>query len=110
MADDLRIFQARVIVDGQDARCDAIEHEGRFWLVPNWLEYTQEGLSIPARAIGLRSIPHIQMKPDANVDYDLLIGVSLPKFLFDDAPLPPKARGYEILEKPDIRRTLPTRH
>lgn len=108
VSDDTQIWTARLAVTGIGyVDCDVIQHNGKFWLVKDWLEYKQEGFSIPTRAICLETIQYSRVDAD---NFQFLVTGPLPKYLFEDAPLPPEAAQFVVLEKPDVRRVLPTLH
>lgn len=44
--------------DGCVATCDGIAHQGKLWLVPEWLAHPTEGHSKPARIIRFDNFPH----------------------------------------------------
>ena len=54
----MKILKVGVGSDGGTIfKCDAIEHEGKLWLVPEWLDGTTKGTVRPARIICLRDLP-----------------------------------------------------
>jgi hypothetical protein len=79
---------------------DVIEYEGEPWLVPEWLQHTEEGWMAPIRIIRMFGL---QFQQGAWTDY--LINAPIPKAVFDGDPSPEDGR-YEIVERPDIR--IPT--
>jgi hypothetical protein len=112
MKDDETIWKARVSIGGRMTTTDVVQHEGKLWLVLWWLEHTQEGVSIPGRAVRMDSMEHIPLRGvlAQEEQADFVVNDTLPGFLRDDAPLPPQAAQFEVLEKPDIRRRLPSIH
>ena len=51
---------------------DTVEHEGKLWLVPEWID-TQDGRwTKPVRIICLSVLPHQQRSPNSGADYDLM--------------------------------------
>jgi hypothetical protein len=48
----IKVFKIAVIIEEGDLhRLDAIEHEGRIWLVPEWIPGPMPGTVSPARII-----------------------------------------------------------
>lgn len=54
--------------DGFVGQCDGIAHEGKLWLVPQWLEHKTEPFAIPARIIRFDCFPHQSTAGDG-LDY-----------------------------------------
>jgi hypothetical protein len=90
-------------------KVDTIEHEGKLWLVPHWLDSPSEGVTRPNRIIrpvGAAFAPY--------GEGEFVLEKPVPKELLaretPKAPLP----GYEVRELPDIRFPLapaaPPRH
>ncbi len=94
---------AVVIVGGSLVQCDVIEFDGKRWLVPNWLDFPDQGFSIPERIVLLDLIQH-QQGAGPN---QLVVNGSIPKAVFE-GPVPSKeAGGYVVIQRPDIRVPLP---
>ena len=83
--------------DGTIYKIEAIEYDGKLWLVPRWLEVPARGVSMPARIIRFDNQPH-QRLPDG----DYLLNGPIPKVLL--GPTTPKQQvpGFEYVELPDI--------
>lgn len=100
-------MKARFPTDGgtiMDA--DVIEHEGKLWLVPFWLDNLALGYTTPARIVRFDNRPHQDLR---HTDFGCyLINDPLPRALFE-APTPqPPIAGFEYHELPDIRLAIPS--
>jgi hypothetical protein len=100
------IFKVLVIdvENGTIAKCDGIEHEGKLWLVPHWLEVPAQGVTKPARIIRFDSIPH-QRTPNSRQGVEYVINYPIPKELFGSQTPRQAIPGFEFQELPEI--TLP---
>jgi hypothetical protein len=86
--------------DGAILACDTIEHEGKLWLVPEWLEGPIAGTERPARIIGLHGLPLQKPSPNYQADY------SLPIPLSRDTLAGGTEQGLDVIEAPEIVRTV----
>ncbi|HEY5379911.1 MAG TPA: hypothetical protein VIJ78_10300, partial [Pseudolabrys sp.] len=103
----MKIFKATVIVGGAIHKSDAIEYEGKLWLVPHWLDMPAQGVTMPARIIRFDNRQYSDVR-GTNLG-DFVVNDSMPKELFDhQTPRQPIA-GYEYLEMPEIRIPLAPR-
>lgn len=68
-----KIFIAMVgnDTDGKTHKCDAIEYDGKLWLVPHWLEVLEHKVSKPARMIRFDNQPHQDVWGSKLADYFL---------------------------------------
>ena len=103
-----RLLKAYVLIENDQGLYlqDAIEYEGKLWLVPQWSDSPILGVRMPTRIISLETIRHQQ----APVGYeaDLLINDPLPTGLLD-GPIPPELAGrYVVIEEPEIEFPLPS--
>ncbi len=87
---------------------DTIEHEGKFWLVPSWIEKPLEGWKEPEQIILLDSLPHLKVSPDLSIpDSDFVLGYLIPTSELNDQnqiPLPDEA---VVINSPDIQIPIP---
>jgi hypothetical protein len=95
-------IQKATIVIQEDAcaicEMDVIEYQGEPWLVPEWLQNTEEGWMTPVRIIRMRGLQF--QRRGSGLGY--LVNAPVPKAVFDGNPSPEEGR-YEIVERPDIR-------
>jgi hypothetical protein len=78
---------------------DAIEYQGRLWLVPGWYEIPAKAATKPVRLIPLDLLRYQKV---AGEPYDLLVNDGLPTQLFDPE-IPTELRSkFQVLEGPDI--------
>jgi len=79
---------------------DVVEHEGQFWLVPEWFENSVLKVRKPTRLIGIAKLRHQRSKTYP----EFVVEDPIPKSVFFDEAIPPELENkYEILESPDIR-------
>lgn len=87
--------------DGFLYRVDTIEYQGKFWLVPTWLDKPTEGWRIPERIICLDVLPH--QKTGTSDPADFVLSHGIPKSVFDGRIPPQSEDSYIVVERPDIR-------
>lgn len=101
----MKIFKAAVPVEGETSifQMDVIEHEGKFWLVPYWLNNPATGRSKPLRLIALETIQH--QRVDSAPFGDFAVNVPIPKAVIDGRVQQQQGFGlnnYIVVEAPDI--------
>jgi hypothetical protein len=89
--------------DGTMFLADTIEYEGKYWLVPQWLEAPAEGWKRPARIVSLAPLKH-QKSTMPGIDF--VLNVPIPKAVFDGEVPTGSGAQYVVIERPDI--SLPT--
>lgn len=99
------IFRVFCAIDDPDDpgythRCDAIEHEGRLWLVPYWLRALDGTHRKPERIVGLP--PGAFQPADKSQDFDFFVSQPVPRSVIEGHTLPGQER-YTIVERPNIR-------
>ena len=106
---DTRLYKVIVgFEDGVMGTCAGIEHEGRVWLVPNWLPFQDEGYVKPERIIRLDQFQFQTFDPPATgpcpmAGANFAVNDSLPKALFFGELSPQQRRRYGILMRPDLK-------
>jgi hypothetical protein len=86
---------------GMIYKCDAIEYEGKMWLVPEWLDVPARGVTKPRRIIRMDLLPHQKMSnPGYGMDY--VLNGYMPKDVLEGKASPQQERQYEIVELPEI--------
>jgi hypothetical protein len=83
--------------DGALFKCDAIEHDGKLWLVPAWLRGPAKGTRRPARLICLEGLSLDMARPQYRVDQVLLTPLSGELLRGDRTSQNPL-----VIEKPDL--------
>lgn len=96
-----KILKTYVIAGGGIHTVDTIEHEGKLWLVPNWLDDLAEGVTMPSRIIRLDVLRYERMGTEGFALRD-----PMPKALLERRTPPKPIPGYEYQELPDIRFPL----
>jgi len=92
----------------EDGICyvDTIEHEGRLWIVPEWIDgWPAEGYSRPARAI---RVDQLGCKPaPVGFECEWALQGSLPKAVFDGTTQSSEDTRFEILTLPEWYVEIP---
>lgn len=92
---------------GQIHVVDVIEYDNKLWLVPEWLDYTDAKVTMPARIVCLDLLRHERPPSD---DQDIVVSDPIPKSVFDGHVPPGIENQYLVIERPDIRLPLQTLH
>lgn len=90
----LRRFTAHVAGDGALVLSDGIEYDGKLWLVPEWDDYPDDGVTRPSFMIRFDQVEHSAGVGGA----EYLVNGSLPAGLLSGCP----AEGYELLRGDEI--------
>ena len=100
---------AMVVMEGTQSidRCDGIEHDGRDWLVPKWLDTPDGEWTTPERIIPVDRLPGTQKTNFAGVSY--IVGTPIPKALFSGPTSQQLLDRYGVILNPPIRVALLTR-
>ena len=85
---------------GKIFSCDTIEMDGKFWLVPDWIENYATRKSKPIRIICLDYLPH--QKTGADEMADFVLNVPIPKCVFDGEIPSETTLNFHIVEDPEI--------
>jgi hypothetical protein len=105
--DIMTVFSARILVGGSLLMADAIEHEGKLWLVPNWLDVPDGKSKTPTRIIRFDNLRYSDLRGKSLIDF--LLQVPMPDELFGfETPTSPVV-GFEFRESPDILVAKPSR-
>jgi len=87
--------------EGEIVQCDTIEYEGKFWLVGEWLDSPELGVTKPKRLICLETLPH--QKTIGSKHGDFVLNHPIPREVFD-GQIPQKSEVvYVVVEDPDIQ-------
>jgi hypothetical protein len=57
--------------DGALSMCDAVEYEGKLWLVPEWTAFPAERIQKPVRIISLDGLTLSRVGPQYQADFAL---------------------------------------
>ena len=98
----MKIFKTLMAFEGDNKifNCDTISHEGRMWLVGEWLESPNEGWTTPARLVCLDLLQH--QKSDGS-STDFVLSHPIPKSVFDGQIPTGQEDLYLIMENSGIR-------
>jgi hypothetical protein len=104
----MKIFKT-IVSDGQSILpVDTIEHEGKLWLVPLWIEDQDTKEKWPARRIQMDILAHKKLGPPQPWDFHLLDPI--PKGVLDGTVPSKEAHGFVVVDSPAIRRPKGTAH
>jgi hypothetical protein len=103
----MKVFTVAFSIEGDQniMKGDAIEHEGRLWLVVQWLEHRTEGFAKPRRLIALDAFG-LERFPQPTHFGDAAASTPIPKGLLEFPIAPQLAGRFDVLEQPDV--TLPS--
>jgi hypothetical protein len=87
--------------DGSQRVCDTIQHDGKLWLAPEWLEDPSRPYSKPARLIGLSGLDYRSMPLRGDVDF--VMEHAVPEAVLRGEVQGDAAAPFIIVERPDIR-------
>jgi hypothetical protein len=80
---------------------DAIDHQGKLWLVPGWYEIPAKAVTKPIRLIPLDLLRYQRIPPGEQA-FDLMVNDGLPTQLFDPE-IPTELRSkFRVVEAPEI--------
>ena len=86
---------------------DVIEYDGKFWLVPDWLDNSDRTMSRPTRIVSMEKLRHSRT-PGANPEF--VVEDPIPKFVFDGQIPPEQAGMYVVVEYPGILNPISRLH
>ncbi len=108
----MKIYKTIVIFSGDETTqgavhtMDTIEHEGQFWLVPEWIVSQSEGWTMPARIILLDTLDH---QKSGGEQYDFVLNGPIPKAIVSGETEPEPDSEYVVVERPNIQFPKPPR-
>lgn len=80
---------------------DTIEHAGKMWLVPHWIENPAEQWRAPVRIICLETLAH--QKTPGSPYGDFVLNAPISRAVFEGRAPPPAGSFYTVIEAPPIR-------
>jgi hypothetical protein len=84
-----------------------IEYDEKNWLVPEWLDYKDAKVTMPARIVCLDLIPH---ERSPSTDHQFVVSGPVPRSVCEGRCPPQLRKQYLVIEGPDIKFPLPTVH
>ena len=98
----MTVFKTMVPLSDGLYRMDTIEHEGQFWLVPEWIDTPRKGWSQPARIVCLSLIAHQPLPLGGEVRF--VVTNPIPKSVLTGQIQPRLTTQYVVIERPAIER------
>jgi len=101
----MKLRKAHVVIAERDGAhlntyMDVIEHAGKSWLVPEWIDHKDEKSISPRRMILLETLPHQEL---LGYGPDFVVHNPVPKYVFDGQVPSQEAGTYVVVESPGIR-------
>lgn len=87
--------------DGSLAQCAAIRHEGKLWLVPEWIDDPDAPLMRPERIVCIDGLPLKQGGTLGSRKFDWILRPEIPKALLT-GPIPATPGPVVVIAKPDL--------
>jgi hypothetical protein len=87
--------------DGSQLVCDTIQHDGKLWLAPVWLDEVSKPYCRPARLIGMSGLRYRSMPMRSEVDF--VMEHPVPEAVLQGRAQDAQATPFVILERPDVR-------
>lgn len=101
---DTKIYKTMVAQGGAILKMDTIHHDGRYWLVPDWL-VSPDGMKMKPRiAIDMTAIRHDTLGSPMG---DFLVNSPLPPGATEGEIVGPMAKIVQILHAPELWYTNP---
>jgi hypothetical protein len=89
--------------EGEIFKMDVIEHEGKHWLVPEWLESIATGQRTPARIILVDNLPHQNCIGSGPSDF--VVNIALPTSLVRGGDRSKVGPPFVVQDLPGIDRS-----
>ena len=98
----MKIYKTFLVIGGEGAvvKMDTIENEGRYWLVPTWIDAKGGTVSTPERVIPLDQFEHQTSGGDIA---DFVVNSPIPKKVFHCVDPATEAPEYEIYLSPGLQ-------
>jgi len=96
-----KIYRAVLISGPSILQMETIEHDGRFWLVPDWIVSRDQKLMKPLRIISLATIPHTDLG-EGQRGHRFVVHGPVRQSTLRGHPPPEEANLFEIVESPEI--------
>lgn len=101
----MKVRKAHVVIAERDGAhlhtyMDVIEHAGKFWLVPEWINNQEQQSTTPRRMVLLETLPHQQL---LGYGPEFVVHNPVPKYVFDGQVPSQETGTYVVVESPGIR-------
>jgi hypothetical protein len=109
----MKIHKAAIAIEGDNKsiQMDTIEHDGKFWLVPLWIDNPTTKTTRPARIILLDSLQHQRSSP-GSLGGEFAVNVPIPRDVLEGRVRQKQGFGanlYIVIEAPDLTFELSAR-
>jgi hypothetical protein len=96
------LLRALVAFEGEPALfgMDAIEYQGKAWLVPEWIQQQGSEYAMPARIIQIDNLQHQRIPKDSGAPYQFSLSAPIPKAVCEGRDPKSAERGYIVVERP----------
>ena len=87
--------------DGSQIVCDTIQHDGKLWLAPAWLDESSKPYCRPVRLIGMSGLRYRSMPLRSEADF--VVEHPVPQAILEGHVQGKQAEPFVVLERPDVR-------
>lgn len=96
------IFRTAIINGSNIDFMDTLEHEGQFWLVPDWSIAPDEQYISPLRMVAMRTIRHHDLGEPKVGEARFVVTMPIPQCVFRGVAPLGQEKLFEIWESPEI--------
>jgi hypothetical protein len=82
--------------------CPAIEHEGRVWLAPHWIDIPEQGVKMPKHIIPIDLFEY-QRVASVPPGGDYVVNTGLPRQLLDPEIPKELQNKFQVVDRPNIK-------
>jgi hypothetical protein len=102
------IFLVGIQTKGRDgtlggAFCAGIEHAGKLWLVPQWLNNLTDQVTMPERMICLEGLPYQQGGRLGRMELRYVLNYPIPTAVLYEENPPKPSHGFVVEMRPAIK-------
>jgi hypothetical protein len=98
----MKIFKAKVAAGDGIYNVDAIEYQGKLWLVPHWLDNLATGETTPTRIVRFDNLEYKDVRGSSLGDF--VLTRPIPKALLDVETPKQSIAGFEYIELPAVKK------
>ena len=103
-AQDDKIYSVLIMIQdsGSMAECNAIKHQNKLWLVPQWIDNPTTQTSKPERIICMDGLPYQAGGKVGNREFSYLLSSPIPTAVLYGPNPSQAADGFVVEMSPDI--------
>jgi len=92
-----KIFKTSILMNNNFYTCDTIFWQGKYWLVPEWLENIDTKKRQPKRIILVENLRHQKL---SGSPHHFAVSEPIPKDIFDGKS--PSRKPYQMINYPEV--------